>query len=100
MTPEQAALFREYEELKASIREAEKRLKAIAPTILALMPEDAEVQGAHGHFYIQKRASWKYSPTTELAEKALKETKSREQANGIAIVSYDKVLYYKGGEQE
>lgn len=100
MTPEQIKLFGEYEALKIMIRDAEERLEEIKPQIIDLVPEDKEFETERGYFYIQQKAKWTYSPSTQEMEKAVKEEKKQEEADGTAVKSTSKVLYYKTGKPE
>jgi len=97
MDNEQKALFNRYEDIKTEIRKLETEAEEIAPKIISLVPEDKELQGEKGYFYIQKRNKWKYSPALTNAEKKLKEDKKREEADGTAEATATPVLYYKSG---
>lgn len=100
MNPEEAKLFAEYEELKILVREAESRMEEIKPQIIDLVPEDKALETEKGYFYIQKKANWKYSPSTAEKEKEVKALKKREEADGTAVNTPSNVLYYKSGKPE
>lgn len=100
MTPEQREAFREYEELKTEERLREKRLKELKEIIMPLVPDDQELKGAAGVFYIQNRNTWAYSPVVKGMEKELKELKSREEATGTAKATKVPALYYRSSKEE
>lgn len=97
MNNDQLQAFQEYEELKAKAKEIDTRLEELKPFILPLVPEDKELQGKDGYFYIQKKAKWKYSSDIVSREKDLKKDKEREEANGTAEPTYTPILYYRSG---
>lgn len=94
------ALFKEYEELKTRIRSDEERVKELVPLLLPLVPEDKELQGEKGYFYIQKRPEWTFSSEVKSREADVKKLKEEEKARGVAKVSYAPTLYYKSGRPE
>ena len=98
MDPKQA--IQKYEELKVAEREIKKQLEELQPIVLPLIPEDAEVQGENGVFYIQKRPVWKFSSQVEMGEKELKKLKEAEKANGTATAEYVPTLYYRSISEE
>lgn len=100
MDATQNAAFREYEELKVTVRKAEKRMKELQPSIIPLVPEGTEIQGAEGYFYVQPKARWQYSESLRKDEDALKKRKEKEQAQGVAKATFSPVLYYRGNEEE
>ena len=95
-----AELLKEYEQWKGVAREAEAKIKELAPQILPLIPEDKEVEGDAGFFYIQKRPKWSYSEGVKTEEESLKKRKAQEEADGTAKVSYTPILYYKSKKDE
>lgn len=100
MTPEQQSNFNRYEELKGIIKEAEAEVKKLQPMIIPLVPEDKELLTEKGYFYVQKRATWKYSEACEAEAEKLKQMEADEKAKGIAEASYSSTLYYKSGRPE
>lgn len=93
MNPQETLL--KYEELKIKQREIEKELDELKPIVTELIPEDAEVAVAYGSFYIQKRPKWTYSNIIINGEKALKEHKKQEEADGTATATFTPILYYR-----
>lgn len=77
------SLYR-YEEIKLSIKELEAELEELKPELLAVIPEGTEIEAKHGSFTLKARPKWEYSEPTQKAEKSLKETKKREEADGTA----------------
>lgn len=92
--------FKQYEELKIQEREIAEKLKELQPKILPFVPEDKELQGDKGYFYIQKRPSWSYTKEVDDLEASLKGLKKQQQADGTAKVEYFPTLYYKTGTPE
>lgn len=94
------ALFKEYEERKTRIRADEERIKELVPILLPFVPEDKELQGEKGYFYIQKRPEWTFSKAVKSLEADVKKTKEQEKAKGVATVEYVPTLYYKSGKPD
>lgn len=97
-TVDALALFKEYEELKTRMRADEVRIKELVPLLLPFVPEDKELQGETGYFYIQKRPEWTFSKRVKALEADVKKAKEEEKAKGEAKVSYVPTLYYKSGK--
>ncbi len=100
LTPEQ--VLAKYENLKIQERAIKAEMEELEPAleeIIPRLPEDQEIQGAQGYFFIQKRPTWKFSETVNQKEAELKKLKSEEQAKGIAIPKYKPILYYKSSKE-
>lgn len=97
-TPQEA--FALYENLKIQERHIAAQLDELKEIIFPLVPEDAEVEGEHGVFYLQKRAKWTYSKDTKRAEEDLKKSKKTEEADGTATATYSSSLYYRTKKTE
>lgn len=100
MNPQQESYFKRYEHLKGIVKEAEAELKKLQPFILPLVPEDKEFVTEKGYFYIQKRATWKFSDEVEAEEEKLEQMKAGEKAKGIAEAMYTDTLVYRTGRPE
>lgn len=94
------ALFEEYEERKTRMRVDDERIKELVPILLPFVPEDKELQGEKGYFYIQKRPVWTYSEDVKKLEAAVKKAQGEEKAKGVATVDYVPTLYYKSGRPD
>lgn len=95
MDKEIQGYFREYEELKVLQKETEARLEVLKPKIMPYVPDDKEMAGETGVFYIQYRPRWIYSPAIAAQEAALKESKADEEAKGVARKEQSASLYYR-----
>lgn len=95
MYTETKEAFLEYESLKIQSKQIESRLKELQPIVMANVPEDQEIMGQSGKFYLQNRVSWKFSSEVEAIENQLEEAKQDEKARGIAQSTETPVLFYK-----
>ena len=84
MTPEQKALFTQYEELKRTVAELEDEMETIKPQLLVLIPEDSKIDTGTGVFTLSSKKQWKYSKVTNELEERLKERKREEEQTGVA----------------
>lgn len=95
MTPQEA--MQKYEEAKLDMRKLESVIKELQPIILSHIPEDVNVTTDRGYFYVQKKASWKYSDAVKKAEEEIDKMKEEEVARGDARAEYKNILYYREG---
>ena len=98
ITEEQKAVLLRYEEAKLKIKEYEAVVDELKPEVLKLIPDDANVQTERGHFFIQKKARWKYTEATLAKEAEVKQLKKDEEAKGDATAEYSSILVYKEGQ--
>ncbi len=87
-------LFESYEHLKAVIKDAEEKIKALQSEIVELIPEGKDVSGNYGVFKVQSRATWKFSAVHTKRKEELKTLEEEEKAKGTAKATYSPVLYY------
>lgn len=85
MSPEEKALFNEYEDLKRSIAELEEKCEELKPKLIACIPEDAKINTGTGIFSLSSRKKWQYSPETTALEDTLKARQKEEQQTGVAV---------------
>lgn len=78
-----------YAELKLIIKEAEKEIETIQPTLKEAI-EVGQVYdiGTAKISMNEGRAKWTYSMSTQQTEEELKATKKEEEQTGIAVASY------------
>jgi len=84
MTEEQKKALLRYEELKIQAKEIDAELEELKPILVKAIPVDKEIKARYGVFVLKARPKWEYSIPTQAVEKDLRETKKREEAEGIA----------------
>lgn len=90
--------FLRYAEIKKQIKELESELEELQPLVFSDMEEigpDAKVETELGAFSFMKRKAWKYSETVVEKEKALKDLKKNEEADGTAEFEEKLILLFK-----
>lgn len=96
MSPEQKALFTEYEETQVAIKELEEKRDSLKPLLVDLIPRDAKIDTGNGTFTIASRKTWRYSEETVSMEQELKDRQKEEQQTGVAeAVDGEPYIVYK-----
>lgn len=98
MEDAQKEVLLRYEEAKLKIKELEAVVDELKPEVLALIPEDSNVQTERGYFFKQKKAKWTYTEATQAKEAEVKQLKKDEEAKGDATAEYSSILVYKEGQ--
>lgn len=90
-------LFKEYSEIKNSIKELELRADNVSKLITDEMNEAKadKIESDYGSFYFTTRKSWKYSENVDKLTGELKELKKDEEVKGVATFEENKSLTFK-----
>jgi hypothetical protein len=89
-----------YEEAKLQEKRAQAILEELKPILAAELKEDEAVKTDRGTLYLQAKRKFTYSELTQEQEKALKEAKKREEADGTAQEEQTFIVVYKEDKQE
>ncbi len=90
-------LFKEYSEIKNSIKELELRADNVSKLITDEMNEAKadKIESDYGSFYFTTRKSWKYSENVDIMLNAVKVQKKIEEEKGVATFEENKSLTFK-----